>query len=87
MLSLSEPIHELAWYFAARDYDAAVSCLLDARPGTHARAEAYLALRRASDTWDITEAAYARFKIAIDESSERTTRKTPRPQPRGMKSI
>ena len=66
MLSLPEPLHEIAWYFAVRDFDAALDHFLDARPGTHDRAEAYLALRRAIVTWDIAEAAYARHKIAGD---------------------
>jgi hypothetical protein len=74
MLSLPEPIHELAWYFAVRDFAAAEESQLDASPGTRDRAEAYLAVRRAVTSWDAAEAAYARDKITLTEEPSQCPR-------------
>jgi len=46
MLSLPEPLREIAWCFAVRDFDAALHSLIDALPGAHDLAEAAYACHR-----------------------------------------
>lgn len=70
MFSLPEPLPEIAWYLAVRDFDAAFWCFLVARPGTHDRAEVFLEIRRSCTVRHIAEAVYARHKIALTEGHD-----------------